>query len=36
VGRIQVSEVHGAAWYPLALAERLVGHRIARAVSAPA
>ncbi|WP_026240491.1 NUDIX hydrolase [Parafrankia discariae] len=36
VGRIQESEVHGAAWYPLAVAERLVGHRIARAVSAPA
>ncbi|MCM3920298.1 NUDIX domain-containing protein [Frankia sp. AiPs1] len=36
VGRIQESEVHGAAWYPLAVAERLVGHRIARAVRAPA
>jgi 8-oxo-dGTP pyrophosphatase MutT (NUDIX family) len=36
VGRIQESEVHGAAWYPLALAEQLVGHRIARAVSAQA
>ncbi|WP_329431360.1 NUDIX domain-containing protein (plasmid) [Streptosporangium sp. NBC_01495] len=36
VGRIQESEVKGAAWYPLAEAERLVGHRIARAVSAPA
>lgn len=36
VGRIQESEVRGAAWYPLAVAERLVGHRIARAVSAPA
>ncbi|CAI7980982.1 NUDIX hydrolase [Frankia sp. Hr75.2] len=35
VGRIQESEVHGAAWHPLAVAERLVGHRIARAVSAP-
>lgn len=35
VGRIQESEVTGAAWYPLAVAERLVGHRIARAVSAP-
>jgi 8-oxo-dGTP pyrophosphatase MutT (NUDIX family) len=35
VGRIQESEVRGAAWYPLAVAERLVGHRIARAVSAP-
>jgi 8-oxo-dGTP pyrophosphatase MutT (NUDIX family) len=31
VGRIQESEVTGAAWYPLAVAERLVGHRIARA-----
>jgi hypothetical protein len=36
VGRIQESEVRGAAWYPLAVARRLVGHRIARAVSAPA
>jgi 8-oxo-dGTP pyrophosphatase MutT (NUDIX family) len=36
VGRIQESEVRGATWYPLAAAERLVGHRIARAVSAPA
>jgi 8-oxo-dGTP pyrophosphatase MutT (NUDIX family) len=36
VGRIQESEVRGAAWYPLAKAERLVGHRIARAVSVPA
>ncbi|MGP3950898.1 NUDIX hydrolase [Streptomyces sp. 7N604] len=36
VGRIQESEVRGAAWYPLAVAERLVGHRIARAVGAPA
>jgi len=34
VGSIQESEVNGAAWYPLALAERLVGHRVARAVSA--
>lgn len=34
VGHIQESEVRGAAWYPLAAAERLVGHRIARAVSA--
>lgn len=33
VGRIQESEVTGAAWYPLAEAARLVGHRIARAVS---
>jgi 8-oxo-dGTP pyrophosphatase MutT (NUDIX family) len=30
-GRIQESEVTGAAWYPLDLAERLVGPRIARA-----
>ncbi|WP_203982797.1 NUDIX hydrolase [Sphaerisporangium rufum] len=35
VGRIQESEVGGAAWYPLAAAERLVGTRIARAVSVP-
>ncbi|MFE9968939.1 NUDIX hydrolase [Streptomyces sp. NPDC005525] len=35
VGRIQESEVTGAGWYPLAVAERFVGHRIARAVSAP-
>jgi len=35
VGRIQEFEVNGAAWYPLAVAERHVGHRIARAVSAP-
>jgi len=35
VGRIQESEVTGAGWYPLAEAERLVGHRIRRAVSAP-
>ena len=33
---IQESEVRGAGWYPLAAAERLVGRRIARAVSAPA
>ena len=30
VGGIQESEVRGAAWYPLAVAERLVGRRIAR------
>ncbi|WP_327258160.1 NUDIX hydrolase [Streptomyces sp. NBC_01244] len=36
VGRIQESEVTGAAWYPLDLAERLVGPRIGRAISAPA
>ncbi|MEV0386892.1 NUDIX domain-containing protein [Nonomuraea sp. NPDC050643] len=35
-GRIQESEVKGAAWYPLAVAERLVGHRMARAVSVSA
>ena len=34
VGMIQESEVRGAAWYPLAEAERLVGQRIARAASA--
>ncbi|MFD3680061.1 NUDIX hydrolase [Streptomyces sp. NPDC058613] len=36
VGRIQESEVTGAAWYPLDLAERLVGPRIGRAVAASA
>ena len=35
VGRIQEAEVHAAGWYPLDAAERLVGHRIGRAVSAP-
>ena len=30
------SEVTGAGWYPLEVAERLVGHRIRRAVTAPA
>lgn len=35
VGCIQESEVNGASWYPLAVAERLVGQRIGRAVSAP-
>ncbi|MFF9819392.1 NUDIX hydrolase [Streptomyces sp. NPDC014006] len=35
VGQIQEAEVTSAAWYPLADAERLVGHRIARAVSRP-
>lgn len=34
VGRVQESEVRGAAWYPLVEAERLVGRRIARAASA--
>ncbi|MGW2105103.1 NUDIX hydrolase [Streptomyces sp. NPDC001948] len=33
VGRIQESEVTGAGWYPLDLAESLVGPRIARAVT---
>ncbi|MGW4370319.1 NUDIX hydrolase [Nocardia takedensis] len=36
IGDLQASEVTGAAWYPLGAAERLVGSRIARAVSAPA
>ncbi|ATM24602.1 NUDIX hydrolase (plasmid) [Streptomyces alboflavus] len=36
VGCIQEAEVTGAAWHPLAEAERLVGSRIARAVSTPA
>lgn len=36
VGQIQESEVIGASWYSLAEAERLVGHRIARAVSTSA
>lgn len=35
IGRIQESEVNGARWYPLGEAERLVGHRIGRAVSVP-
>lgn len=35
VGRIQESEVRGAGWYPLAVAERLVGWRVGRAVSVP-
>ncbi|MGP3684485.1 NUDIX hydrolase [Streptomyces sp. IBSNAI002] len=34
VGTIQESEVSGASWYPLDLAERLVGPRIARATAA--
>ncbi len=33
VGQIQESEVRGAVWHPLADAERLVGRRIARAVT---
>ncbi|WP_433206981.1 NUDIX hydrolase [Nocardia sp. CA-107356] len=36
IGDLQASEVTGAAWYPLAEAERLVGPRIARAISTPA
>ena len=36
VGALQESEVTGAAWYPLATAEHLVGQRIGRAISAPA
>lgn len=36
IGDLQASEVTGAGWYPLATAERLVGSRIARSVSAPA
>ncbi|MFE6743560.1 NUDIX hydrolase [Streptomyces tubercidicus] len=36
LGHIQEAEVTGAAWYPLADAERLVGPRIARAVTRPA
>ncbi|MCX5215751.1 NUDIX domain-containing protein [Kitasatospora sp. NBC_00240] len=36
VGQIQETEVTGASWYSLDLAERLVGHRVARAISAPA
>lgn len=36
VGRIQESEVRGAGWYPFTVAERLVGHRIRRAVTAAA
>jgi 8-oxo-dGTP pyrophosphatase MutT (NUDIX family) len=33
IGDIQESEVRRAAWYPLAEAEQLVGHRIARAMT---
>lgn len=36
VGRMQESEVTSAAWYPLDVAERLVGARIGRAVGGPA
>ena len=35
IGPIQESEVTGAGWYPLQVAERRVGPRIARAVRAP-
>lgn len=35
IGQVQQSEVRAAAWYPLAEAEQLVGHRIARAVTTP-
>jgi 8-oxo-dGTP pyrophosphatase MutT (NUDIX family) len=34
IGRIQESEVTGAGWYPLPVAERLVGPRIARSMVA--
>jgi 8-oxo-dGTP pyrophosphatase MutT (NUDIX family) len=34
VGRIQESEVRDVGWYPLAAAERFVGHRIGRAKGA--
>ncbi|GGM10176.1 NUDIX hydrolase [Micromonospora yangpuensis] len=34
VGPIQESEVRGATWHPLSVAERLVGPRIARAMTA--
>ncbi|WP_331758787.1 NUDIX domain-containing protein (plasmid) [Nocardia sp. NBC_01377] len=33
VGNIQESEVAGAGWYPIELAERVVGPRIARAIN---
>lgn len=36
VGELQEAEVTGAGWYPLAVAERLVGNRISRAVRGPA
>lgn len=36
VGCIQESEATGANWYPVEHAERLVGHRISRAISLPA
>ncbi|MFE0700760.1 NUDIX domain-containing protein [Streptomyces sp. NPDC058872] len=35
VGRLQESEVTGAGWHPLDVAERLVGSRIARAICTP-
>ncbi|WP_152363208.1 NUDIX hydrolase [Microlunatus speluncae] len=36
VGKLQEEEVTGAGWYPLAIAERLVGNRISRAICGPA
>lgn len=36
IGPIQESEVNGVAWFPLEQAERVVGHRIGRAVIVPA
>jgi 8-oxo-dGTP pyrophosphatase MutT (NUDIX family) len=36
LGNLQECEVTGAGWYPLAEAERLVGHRIGRALTMPA
>ncbi|MFJ9554248.1 NUDIX hydrolase [Nocardiopsis sp. NPDC101807] len=35
IGRVQEAEVTGADWYPLPLAERLVGPRVARAAGPP-
>ncbi len=35
VGQVQESEVEGAGWYPLDVAERLVGPYVKRAVTAP-
>jgi 8-oxo-dGTP pyrophosphatase MutT (NUDIX family) len=36
IGSIQESEVTGASWYPLAVAEHRVGHRISRAITTTA
>jgi 8-oxo-dGTP pyrophosphatase MutT (NUDIX family) len=36
VGRVQGTEVRGAAWYPLTTAERLVGQRVSQAIRGPA